>query len=102
VDGIESHLFHPEEEDDWLLVHQATDPKRLNLTSFFPKKGKGCKQFIEFWLHPPFSELPYLPLLTSRAYGAASLMVRWATPDVGHPLDALHIYNFPSQACFER
>jgi hypothetical protein len=28
VDGIESHPFHPEIEDDWLLVHQVTDPKR--------------------------------------------------------------------------
>jgi hypothetical protein len=43
VDGIESHPFHPEIEDDWFLVHQATDPKRPNLTSFFPKKGTGKK-----------------------------------------------------------
>jgi hypothetical protein len=28
VDGIESHPFPPKIEDDWLLVHQATDPKR--------------------------------------------------------------------------
>jgi hypothetical protein len=28
VDGIESYPFHPEIEDDWLLVHQVTDPKR--------------------------------------------------------------------------
>jgi hypothetical protein len=48
VDGIESHPFHPEIEDDWLLVHQATDPKRPSLTSFFPKKGKGSEQFIGF------------------------------------------------------
>jgi hypothetical protein len=41
VNGIESHPFHPEREDDWLLVHQATDPKRPSLTSFFPKRGKG-------------------------------------------------------------
>jgi uncharacterized cysteine cluster protein YcgN (CxxCxxCC family) len=41
VDGIESHRFHPEMEDDWLLIHQATDPKRPSLTSFFPKKGAG-------------------------------------------------------------
>jgi hypothetical protein len=40
VDGIESHLFHPEIEDDWLLVHQATDPKRPSLKSFFGKKGQ--------------------------------------------------------------
>jgi hypothetical protein len=41
VDGIESHPFHPEMEGDWLLVHQATDPKRPSLTSFFPEKGTG-------------------------------------------------------------
>jgi hypothetical protein len=41
VDGIESHPFHPEIEDDWLLVHQATDPRRPSLTSFFPKKRTG-------------------------------------------------------------
>jgi hypothetical protein len=41
VDGIENHPFHPEIEDDWLLVHLATDPERPNLTSFFPKKGQG-------------------------------------------------------------
>jgi hypothetical protein len=41
VDGIESHPLHPEREDDWLLVHQVTDPKCPNLTSFFPKRGKG-------------------------------------------------------------
>jgi hypothetical protein len=41
VDGIESHPFHPEIEEDWLLVHQATDPKRPSLMSFFPKKGTG-------------------------------------------------------------
>jgi hypothetical protein len=48
VDGIESYSFHPEIEDDWLLVHQATDPKRPSFTSFFPKKGtgKGSEQFI--------------------------------------------------------
>jgi hypothetical protein len=28
LDGIESHPFHPEIEDDWLLVHQAIDPER--------------------------------------------------------------------------
>jgi hypothetical protein len=50
VDGIESHPFHPEIEDDWFLVHQATDPKRPSLTSFFPKRGqgKGSEQFIGF------------------------------------------------------
>jgi hypothetical protein len=42
MDGIESHPFHREIEDDCLLVHQATDPKRPRLTSFFPKKGKGA------------------------------------------------------------
>jgi hypothetical protein len=36
--GIESHPFHSEIEDDWLLVHEATDPKRPSLTSFFPEK----------------------------------------------------------------
>jgi hypothetical protein len=44
VDGIESQPFHPEIEDDWLLVHQAADPKRPCLTSFFPKKGKGDRE----------------------------------------------------------
>jgi hypothetical protein len=41
VDDIESHPFHPEIEDDWLLVHQAAGPKRPSLTSFFPKMGQG-------------------------------------------------------------
>jgi hypothetical protein len=41
VNGIENYPFHPEIEDDWLLVHQATDPKRPSLTSFFPEKGEG-------------------------------------------------------------
>jgi hypothetical protein len=44
VDGIESHPFHLEIEDDWFLVHQATDPKRPSLTSFFPKRGKGNRE----------------------------------------------------------
>jgi hypothetical protein len=50
VDGIENHPFHPEIEDDWLLVHQVTDPKRPSLTLFFQKKGqgKGSEQFIGF------------------------------------------------------
>jgi hypothetical protein len=50
VDGIESHTFHPEIEDDWLLAHQATDPKHPSLISFFPKsgQGKGFEQFIGF------------------------------------------------------
>jgi hypothetical protein len=39
VESIESHPFHPEIEDDWLLVYQATDPKHPNFTSFFPEKG---------------------------------------------------------------
>jgi hypothetical protein len=43
MDNIESYLFHPEIEDDWFLVHQATDPKRPSLTSFFAKKGTGKK-----------------------------------------------------------
>jgi hypothetical protein len=48
VDGIDSYPFHAEIEDDWLLVHQATDPQRPSLTSFFPKRGqgKGSEQFI--------------------------------------------------------
>jgi hypothetical protein len=41
VDGIENHPFHREIEDDWLLVHQTTDPKCPILTSFFPKRGQG-------------------------------------------------------------
>jgi hypothetical protein len=41
MDGIESHPFHREIEGDWLLIRQATDPKRPSLTSFFAKKGKG-------------------------------------------------------------
>jgi hypothetical protein len=41
VNGIESHPFHPEIEDDWLLVHQPTDPEHPSLTSFFPKRGRG-------------------------------------------------------------
>jgi hypothetical protein len=50
VDGTDSNSFHPETEDDWLLVHQAIDPKRPSLTSFFMKKGtgKGSEQFIGF------------------------------------------------------
>jgi hypothetical protein len=44
VDGIESesesHPFHPETEDDWLMVHQATDPKRLSFTPFSRKGGR--------------------------------------------------------------
>jgi hypothetical protein len=41
MDGIESHPFHLGIENDWLLIHQATDPKRPSLKSFFPKKGTG-------------------------------------------------------------
>jgi hypothetical protein len=50
MDSIENHPFHPEIEDDWLLVHQAADPKRSSLTSFFPKRGQGkdSEQFIGF------------------------------------------------------
>jgi hypothetical protein len=44
MNGIESHPSHPEIEDDWLLVHQVTDPKHPSLTSFFPKKGKGERE----------------------------------------------------------
>jgi hypothetical protein len=42
-EGIENHPFHQEIEDDWFLVHQATDPKRPSLTSFFPRKGERRK-----------------------------------------------------------
>jgi hypothetical protein len=50
VDGIESHPFPLEIEDDWLLIHQATDPKCPSLTSFFPKRGQGkySEQFVGF------------------------------------------------------
>jgi hypothetical protein len=50
VDGIESHAFHLEMEDDWILVHQATDSQSPGSTSFFPKmgQGKGSEQFIGF------------------------------------------------------
>jgi hypothetical protein len=50
VDGIESHLFHREIEEDSLLVHQAIGPKGPSLTSFFAKKGTGkrSEQFIGF------------------------------------------------------
>jgi hypothetical protein len=41
LDGIENHPFHPEIEDDWLLIHQATDPECPSLRSFLPKKGTG-------------------------------------------------------------
>jgi hypothetical protein len=41
VNGIESHPFHREIADEWLLVHQATDPKHPSLTSFFPKNETG-------------------------------------------------------------
>jgi hypothetical protein len=44
MDCIQSHPFHPEIEDDWLLVQQPIDPKRPTLTSFFPEKGKGDKE----------------------------------------------------------
>jgi hypothetical protein len=50
VDGIENHPFHPEIEDDWPLVHQATDPKRPSSTSFFREmgQGKGSEQLSGF------------------------------------------------------
>jgi hypothetical protein len=62
VDSIETHPFHPKIEDDLLLVHQATDPKRPSFTLFFPKmgQGKGSEQFIGFRLQPTFLELPCL------------------------------------------
>jgi hypothetical protein len=40
VDGIERHPFHPEIDDDWLLVHQATDHKCSSLTPFSLKTGQ--------------------------------------------------------------
>jgi hypothetical protein len=42
VDSVESHPFHPEKEDDWLLVYQATDPKRPS-ERYFPEKGTWKK-----------------------------------------------------------
>jgi hypothetical protein len=50
VDGMKSHPFHLEIEDDWLLVHQETDLKRPSLASFSRKmgQGKGSEQFIGF------------------------------------------------------
>jgi hypothetical protein len=50
VEGIDSHPFHPEIEDDWLLVHKAIDPKRPSSALLFPKmgQGKGSEKFIEF------------------------------------------------------
>jgi hypothetical protein len=89
VDGIESHPFHPEIEDDWLLVHQATDPKRSSSTSLFPKKGKRDREkalnsLSDFDRSQP-SEI-CLALLPPQACGSASLMVRCATPDVRHPI----------------
>jgi hypothetical protein len=41
VDGIESHPFHLEIEEDWLLADQAIEPKRPNLTSFSRKREGG-------------------------------------------------------------
>jgi hypothetical protein len=48
VDGIESHPFHPEIEDDWLPVHQVTDPKRPSFRLFSRKMGQGkcSEEFI--------------------------------------------------------
>jgi hypothetical protein len=50
MDVIESHPFHLEIEDDWLLVHQATDPKRPRSMPFSRKRGQGkdSEQFIGF------------------------------------------------------
>jgi hypothetical protein len=91
MDGIESHPFHPEIEDDWLLVHQETDLKRPSLTSFFPKRGKGkgdrekaLNSLSGFDYSQPSES--YFALLTPRACDAASLMARCATPDVKHPI----------------
>jgi hypothetical protein len=85
VDGIENDAFHPKREDDWFLVHQATDPKRPSLTSCFPKKGTG-KRFRTVYRVLTAANLLRVALLTPRASGAASLMARCATPDVGHPI----------------
>jgi hypothetical protein len=74
VDGIEGNPFHPEIEDDWLLVHQVTDRKRPSLTSFFRKRreGKESEQFIRFRLQPAFLELP----CSRRGYAAQPLSWR--------------------------
>jgi hypothetical protein len=89
VDGIEGHPIHPEIEDYWLLFHQATDPERPSLTSFFPKREKGDREkalnsLLRFDCSQPSSSC--LALLTLRACGAASLIARCATPDVGRPI----------------
>jgi hypothetical protein len=44
VDGIENHPFHQEIEDDWFLVHQATDPKRPSFNIIFPERWKGDRE----------------------------------------------------------
>jgi hypothetical protein len=97
VDGIESHPFHSEIEDDWLLVHQATDPKSPSLTSFFPKKGTRTRLWTVYRVLVA-SNLLRVALLTPRACGAPSLMERCATADVRHPIDldqkAFLIYPF--------
>jgi hypothetical protein len=94
VDGIESLPFHPEIGDDWLLVHQATDPKCPSLTSFFRKKGerdreKALNSLSGFDCSQPSESC--LALLMPRGCGAASLMARCATPDVGHPISRTHL-----------
>jgi hypothetical protein len=48
VDGIKSNPFHSEIEDDWLPVHQATDPKRQSLRSFFQKRGQALNSLSGF------------------------------------------------------
>jgi hypothetical protein len=93
VDGIESHSCHPEIEDDWILVHQAIDPKRPNLTSFFPKKGIGKRPWTVYRVLTA-ANLLRVALLTPRACGAASLMARCATPDIGHFICAFAKQNF--------
>jgi hypothetical protein len=85
MDVIESHPFHPEIEDDWLLVHQATDPKPPNLTSFFPNRGDREKALAVYRVLTA-AKLLRVALLTPRACGTVSLMARCATPDVGHPI----------------
>jgi hypothetical protein len=79
----------PEIEDDWILVHQATNHKRPSLTSFFPEKGKGDREKVLNSLSGfdcSQASSICLALLTPPACGAASLMARCATPDVGHPI----------------
>jgi hypothetical protein len=88
VDGIEneSHPFHPEIEDDLLMVHQGIDPKRPSLKLFFPKRGQeqALNSLSGFDCSQPSQSCP--ALLTRRECGTASHMARCATRDVGYPI----------------